>query len=76
MDGGMSAFTVTLFAKKFVIPFARAWFVLKYISIVTNTFLTFFFIYQEMLAFDTSGMIPALIFLNKSFLHLDENSAS
>ena len=71
---------------------ARAWFVVRYFSFVEQIVLVIFADYFSVnvtpslqssfpyalrwLASNTSSMISSLIFLNKSFLHLDVDSAS
>ena len=57
-------------------PLASTSFVLRYLLFAKQTVLSFFFICLQMVAFDTSGMISFLIFVNKSFLALDSDSAS
>ena len=93
MDGGMPAFTITIFIETFPISscqslvwLARYFFFVEQIILVV--FPDYFFVnllpslqYSfpytcRWLNLDTSSMISYLIFLNKSFLHLDVASAS
>ena len=68
-----ACFYHTLFTKKFPLFLqAPGLFVVRYFSCVEQTVLPFSFICQQIVAFNTSS----IIFLNKSFLHLDADSAS
>ena len=79
-----------LLRKNFPSLLASAWFVIRYFSFVEQTVLVdfpdysfvttkspIFFSYAcRLLLLNTSSMISSLIFLNKSFLHLDIDSVS
>ena len=79
-----------LLLRKNFTSLASAWFVIRYFSFVEQTVLVdfpdyffvttkspIFFSYDcRLLLLNTSRMISSLIFLNKSFLHLDIDSVS
>ena len=79
-----------LLLRKNFTSLASAWFVIRYFSFVEQTVLVdfpdYFFVTTKspiffsfdcrLLLLNTSSMISSLIFLNKSFLHLDIDSVS
>ena len=62
--------------KGFLSLLASASFVERYFFFVEKTVLLLFFIWLQIVAVHTSSMISFLIFLNKSFVHLDADSTT